>query len=110
MDILEAIVDNVTIRCGCNFTEDCITDQMFYCFPSSPNTIIYHAKLRGMLQVNASQLIAVLWEWATSVDTTCIATLSVESFCTVASSSPLELCPGDPTVATPIPASSSAVM
>lgn len=97
MDIVDAIVDNMAARCGCSFTEDRITHRVFQCFPSSPDTVTYHALLHGTLQANVSYLLTVLQEWASSVNTVAVQflPLSVESFCTVTSSSPVELCPGD---------------
>ena len=99
MDIVHAIVNNVASRCGCDFTEDRITHRVFQCFPSSSNTVTYHAQLHGILQANVSYLLTALEEWATSVNTIAVQflPLSVESFCTVFSNSPLELCPGDMT-------------
>lgn len=98
-DLLEAIIDNVVPRCGCDLRPDRITDRVFQCFPSSPQTITYHAQLHGTLQANVSQLLTALREWALSVETVAVQflPLSVESFCAVASSSPLEECPNDET-------------
>lgn len=97
MDIVEAIVDNVVQRCGCNFREDRVTDRVFQCFQSSPHTVTYHAQLHGTLQANVSQLLTAMQEWFSSVDTIAVQflPLSVESFCTVTSSSPMERCPDD---------------
>lgn len=96
-DLVEAIIDNVVPRCGCDFTEDRITERVFQCFPSSPHTVTYHAQLHGTLQAPVPQLLTALQEWASSVNTIAVQflPLSVESFCAVPSSSPLEQCPGD---------------
>ncbi len=96
---MEAITVNVDSRCGCEFREDYITDRVFQCFPSSPHTVTYHAQLHGTLQANVSQLSTALQEWASSVGTVAVQflPLSVESFCAVTSSSPLEQCPTDAT-------------
>ena len=107
MDITEAIADNVASHCECNFTVDSITDGMFQCFPSFPETVTYHAKLHGTLQVNVSHLVTALQGWVDSRGTIelHLALLSVVRFCTVTSISPLQHCPGDTT--TPPPASTT---
>ena len=67
---------------------------MFQCFPSSPQTVTYHAELHGTMQANVSQLLAFLQEWTSSVDTIAVQVLplSVQSFCAVDSRVPQEQC------------------
>lgn len=97
MDIAEAIAANVALRCGCDFTEEHITNRVFQCFPSSPNTVTYHAQLHNTPQASASQLLTVMQEWATSTDTIAVnfLPLTMDSICTEALSSPQETCPDD---------------
>ena len=96
-DLVVAIVAAVTTRCGCDFTEDRMTDRVFQCFPSSPQAVTYHAQLHGTLRATVPQLGAVLQEWASTVHTLPVQflPLSVHSFCTLTSSSPLPRCPSD---------------
>ena len=97
MDIAEAIVANVALRCGCDFTEDHITNRVFQCFPSSPNTVTYHAQLHNTPQASASQLLTAMQEWVTSTDTIAVnfLPLTMDSICTEALSSLQETCPDD---------------
>ena len=101
-------MENVDSRCGCGFREDRITDRGFHCFPSSPQSVTYHAQLHGTYNANASDLIFTLQDWV-SEGVTIIPVqflpLTVSSVCAVSSSVPTENCPGE---ATPTPASTSA--
>ena len=107
-DIIAAIVANVASRCGCDFGNGRLTDRVFQCFPSFPERVAYQAQLHGTLQANASQLAALLQDWASSVVTIPVQflPLSVHNFCTASSSSPLmQQCPQQdatsPATATP---------
>lgn len=104
---MEAIIDNVVPRCGCDFREDRITDRVFQCFPSSPQAVTYHAQLHGTLRANVTQLVTAVEEWVSSVDIIAVQflPLSVESFCEVASSSSLVECPSGATTRTTITSS-----
>lgn len=92
---MEAIVQTVAIYCGCSFTDDQVTGGEFQCFPSSPGTISYRAKIRAIQQMNISLLVMILREWASSVKTVTVdfMPLSVDGFCARTSSSSLEECP-----------------
>lgn len=101
IDLMTAILTNVAPRCGCDFTEDRITNRVFQCFPTSPRTVTYHALLHGTPQANVAQLLTILQDWATSSATTIAVQflpLSVESFCSLDSDSPLEQCQSDPPI------------
>ena len=69
MDILEAIVEFMADRCACDFTADRLTDRVFLCHPSSPQSVTYQAQLHGTLQAPVTDLITLIEEWASSGDT-----------------------------------------
>ena len=68
MDIVEAIVKFMAGRCACAFTADRLTDRVFLCHPSSPQSVTYHAQLHGTLQAPVTDLITMMEEWASSGD------------------------------------------
>ena len=96
-DLVDVLVKNVVPRCGCDFREDRITDSVFQCFPSSPQSVTYHAQLHGTLNANVLELIAAIEEWVSSGVTIQIElqSLTVSIACAVNSSTPIELCPGE---------------
>ena len=69
MDIVEAIVKFMAVRCTCDFTADRLTDRVFLCHPSSPQSVTYQAQLHGTLQAPVTDLITMMEEWASSGDT-----------------------------------------
>ena len=93
-DLLEAVVHGVTSLCGCDFTEDYITDGVFQCFPSSPQAVTYHAQLHSTNNISATQLLAYLQQWASSDPFVPVQflPLTVDGFCAVPSSVPIEQC------------------
>ena len=66
MDIVAAIVEFMAAGCGCDFTADRLTDRVFLCPPSSPQSVTYQVKLHGTLQVPVTDLITLMEEWASS--------------------------------------------
>ena len=68
MDIVEAIVKFMAGRCACTFTADRLTDRVFLCHPSSPQSVTYQAQLHGTLQAPVTDLITMIEEWASSGD------------------------------------------
>ena len=66
MDIVKAIVQFVATNCDCDFTADRLTDRVFLCHPSSPQSITYQAQLHGTLQAPVADLIAMIQEWSSS--------------------------------------------
>ena len=48
--------------CGCEFTSGHLTDSVFLCSSSSPNSVTYQALLHGTPQANVSQLIKIIEE------------------------------------------------
>ena len=59
-DIVSDIVQAVSSTCGCDFTSDHLTDSVFLCSSSSPNSVTYQAQLHGTPQANASQLAEII--------------------------------------------------
>ena len=66
MDIVEAIIQFVATNCDCDFTADRLTDRVFLCHPSSPQSVTYQAQLHGTLQAPVADLIAMIQEWSSS--------------------------------------------
>ena len=90
-------MENILSRCGCNFREDRITNGVFECFSSSPESVTYYAQLHGTRNANITKLIGALEDWVSSPSGVTIPVdflpLKVSSMCAVSSSSPLEHCP-----------------
>ena len=61
-DVVNEIVSTVSSLCGCGFTSDHVTDSVFLCTSSSPNSVTYQAQLHGTPQANVSQLIDIIAE------------------------------------------------
>ena len=55
-------MSTVSSTCGCGFTSDLLTDSVFLCSSSSPNSVTYQAQLHGTPQANVSQLINIIEE------------------------------------------------
>ena len=66
MDIVKAIVQFVATNCECDFTADRLTDRVFLCHSSSPQSITYQTQLHGTLQAPVADLIAMIQEWSSS--------------------------------------------
>ena len=66
MDIVAAIVEFMAASCGCDFTADRITDRVFLCPPSSPQSVTYQVQLHGTLQAPVTDLLTMMEEWASS--------------------------------------------
>ena len=106
---MDSLVGHVASRCGCGFTEDRITDSVFQCFSSSPQSVTYHAQLHSTLSANVSELFNVLEKWVLSgvIIPVQFLPLTVTSVCAV-DSTPLEDCPNDDVIlSTPEPSPSS---
>jgi len=50
------MVEVVSLSCEYDFTSDHLTDSVFLCSLSSPNSVTYLAQLHGTLQANVHQL------------------------------------------------------
>ena len=92
MDIVLALVKFLADNCGCDFTTDRVTDRLFLCYPSSPQSVTYQAQLHGTLQTPVTDLITLLQKWAISGVTIPVQLLflKVESSCVSHNSSTLE--------------------
>ena len=66
MDIVKAIVQFVATNCDCDFTANRLTDRVFLCHSSSPQSITYQAQLHGTLQASVADLITMIQEWSSS--------------------------------------------
>ena len=102
-DLIGRIVQNVVSRCECDFTEDQVTDRVFQCFPSSPQTVTHHAQLHMTQDTSVMELITDIQEWISTGVSIPVQFLSlgVEEFCAISSNTPLEQCPVDTTTAVP---------
>ena len=78
MDIVEAIVKFMAGRCACDFTANRLTDRVFLCHPSSPQSVTYQAQLYGTLQAPVTDLITMIEEWASSGDNIPVQFLSLK--------------------------------
>ena len=92
MDIVEAIVKFMASRCACVFTADQLTDRVFLCHPSSPQSVTYRAQLHGTLQATVTDLITIIEEWVSSGDVIPVQflPLKLDGACTSFSSSTVE--------------------
>ena len=86
-------------NCDCNFSVDRLTDRMFVCHPSSPQSVTYQALLHGTLQAPVADLITLLEEWAFSGVTIQIQHLSLtlDGVCVSFTSSTVECEATEPT-------------
>lgn len=109
---MDAIVESIVPLCGCDFREDRITDRVFQCFSSSPQSVTYHAQLHGTLNANVSELIGDIEDWVSTGVTIPVQLLplKVSSVCVVSSSIPVDHCPGEATTGPPTTESSTLVI
>ena len=61
-DIVRDTVQVVSSSCGCDFTSDRLTDSVFLCSSSSPNSVTYQAQLHGTPQANVYELADIIQE------------------------------------------------
>ena len=86
MDIAANIVTLMLATCDCDFTSDHLTNRVFLCDSSSPQSVSYQAQLHGTLQANTSQLIAILQQWissSTKLITVQLSLLKIDDLCIV---------------------------
>ena len=76
-----------------------MTDRVFQCFPSSPQTVTYHGQLHMTQDTSVMELITDIQEWISTGVTIPVQLLplGVEEFCAISSNTPLEQCPVDTT-------------
>ena len=89
---MAAIVEFMAAGCGCDFTADRLTDRVFLCPPSSPQSVTYQVQLHGTLQAPVTDLITLMKEWASSGVTIPVQllTLTVDGGCASLTSSTAE--------------------
>ena len=88
MDIAADIVTIMLATCDCDFTSDHLTNRVFLCDSSSPQSVSYQAQLHGTLQANVSQLITILQQWissSTKLITVQVSLLKIDDLCIVSS-------------------------
>ena len=92
MDMVEGIEKFVAANCDCDFTANRLTDRVFLCHPSSPQSVTYQAQLHGTLQAPVADLITLIEEWAFSGGTIQVQHLSLtlDGVCVSLSSSRME--------------------
>ena len=61
-DIVDGLVSTISSSCGCGFTADLLTDSVFLCSSSSPNSVTYQIHLHGIPNANVSQVIKMIEE------------------------------------------------
>jgi hypothetical protein len=62
--IKAAVVDSIRELCqSCGITGDRIANEVFQCFPASPEAVTYRAKLHGTTSTNSNQLISQIEQW-----------------------------------------------
>ena len=62
--ITSAVLEQLTIMCTeCGITSDIIDTPSFACFPESPTSVTYRARLEGTFETNSGSLISLIEEW-----------------------------------------------
>ena len=62
--ITSAVLEQLTIMCAeCGITSDIIDTPYFACFPESPTSVTYRARLEGTFETNSGSLISLIEEW-----------------------------------------------
>ena len=87
--ITSAVLEQLTIMCTeCGITSDIIDTPSFACFPESPTSVTYRARLLGTSETDSGSLISLIEEWVSggagiimtgvlvTVDTKCSVALS----------------------------------
>ena len=75
--------------CQCGFISDRLTDEVFQCFPASPEAVTYRAMLHGTTNTTSAQLISHIEQWTAKGAAITIqqVLLRVDGSCAVAVSS-----------------------
>lgn len=88
--IKAAVLESTQELCQCGFISDRLTNEVFQCFPASPEAVTYRATLHGTTSANSTQLISHIEQW-TAEEAAAITIqqvlLRVDGSCTVAVSS-----------------------
>ena len=62
--ITSAVLEQLTIMCTeCGITSDIIDTPSFACFPESPTSVTYRARLEGTSETDSGSLISLIEEW-----------------------------------------------
>ena len=62
--ITSAVLEQLTIMCTeCGITSDIIDTPSFACFPESPTSVTYRARLLGTSETDSGSLISLIEEW-----------------------------------------------
>ena len=89
-DITSAVLKQLTISCtDCDIISLVIDTPSFACFPESPTSVTYRARLKSISETDRDSLISLIEEWV-SGGTSIIVTgvlMTVDSKCSVAISS-----------------------
>ena len=96
---MENIVENIDRLCGCGFSDDRITDGVFLCSPTSPQTVTYRAQLHSTRNTNVSQLLKNLQEWVSPGTTVTVQVVPLDVM-GVCADSFLEECSNNPVATT----------
>ena len=66
-DISKAIIDYLKdYSTLLDFNRDRITNELFRCFPGSPQAVIYRAILHGTINISSSDIIILVSQWITA--------------------------------------------
>ena len=88
--ITSAVLQQLTVSCTeCGVTSDIIDTPSFACFPESPTSVTYRARLEGTSETDSGSLISLIEEWVrdgTSIIITGVL-MTVDSECSVTISS-----------------------
>ena len=82
-DVVNELVRTISSSCGCGFSSSHLTDSVFLCSSSSPNSVTYQAQLHGTPQANVSQLIDIVKEERKMSIKVQFSVLSIQKICIV---------------------------
>ena len=60
MFLYHSFIAYINDRCRCGFVRDRLSDEVFQCFDSSPQTVTYRAVLHGTASATSSELIGAI--------------------------------------------------
>ena len=66
MFIRSIVIDIVTERCGCAFTEDYISNEQLLCDPSNPLLAVYRAMISSTNIILADDVVTIIEQWISS--------------------------------------------
>ena len=99
MFLYHSFIAYINDRCRCGFVRDRLSDEVFQCFDSSPQTVTYRAVLHGTASATSSELISQIEQWTVEGATMRVqhTLLNVTRTCAIAASSfkAGQQCPGE---------------